>query len=157
MLLQPAYWWTASLTPQTTRTASASGCFPTSTAIQRSKIPGDTLAKVCPECHSRSGRLKRFNGGCFCDLTSCVSVHQECTCTTSGGRCTQSASVTPASLCRAETVITITASIPPLSARSPVDVALRFSTTRSLLSFWHSQSTTALRPCMSSLRCAPLG
>lgn len=78
-----------------------------------------------------------------------VSVHQESTCTMWEGRCTQSASVIPAFLSRAVTVITTTASTPPLSARSPVDAASRFSTTRSLLSFWPSQSTMALRPCMS--------
>ena len=86
-----------------------------------------------------------------------VSVHQEYTCTMWEERCTQSASVTPASLSRAVTVITITASTPPLSARSPVDVASRFSTTRSLLSFWPSLLTMALRLFMSLLKCVPLG
>lgn len=84
-----------------------------------------------------------------------VSATQECTCTMLEGRFMLSALVTPAFLSRAATVTTTTAFTPLLSARSPVDVVLRFSTTRSSLSFWPSQSTTALRPFTSSPRCVP--
>lgn len=69
----------------------------------------------------------------------------------------QSASVTPAFLSRVVTVITITTSIPPLCARSPVDVALKFLITRNLLSFWLSRWIMALRLYMSSQRCVLLG
>lgn len=84
-----------------------------------------------------------------------VSATQECTCTMLEGRFTLSALVTPAFLSRAATVTTTMAFTPLLSARSPVDVVLRFSITRSSLSFWPSQSTTALRPFTSSPRCVP--
>lgn len=114
--------------------------------------------------HSMTGRLMRQAFLVLAELWfECpdhqlsLSVNQEYTCTMWEGRCMQSASVTPASLSRAVTVITTMASTPPLSARSPVDVASRFSTTRSLLSFWLSQSTTALRLFMSLPRCVPLG
>lgn len=68
----------------------------------------------------------------------------------------QSALVTPVFLSRVGTVITTMASTPPLFVRSPVDVVSRFSTTRSLLNFWPSLSTMALRLFMSLLRCVPL-
>uniref|UniRef100_A0A3Q1I1V9 Mothers against decapentaplegic homolog n=1 Tax=Acanthochromis polyacanthus TaxID=80966 RepID=A0A3Q1I1V9_9TELE len=89
-------------------------------------------------------------------ILNILSVYQECTCTMLEGRCTQSASATPAFLSRVVTVTTTMASTPRLFARSPVDVASRFSTTRSLLSFWPSRLTTASRPSMSLLRCVPL-
>lgn len=151
---QPVCWWMASLTLLTTRIASASDCCPMSTATRQSKTPAGTSAKV-RLTHSRRARLMSCTF-CLAVLTiSCLYVNQVCTCTMWEGRCTQSALVTPAFLSRAVTVITTTASTPPLSARSPVDVVSRFSTTRSLLSFWPSQSTMALRPFMSLLRCAP--
>lgn len=42
----PVCSWMASLTPQTTKTASASDCCPTSTATPQLRTPADTLAKV---------------------------------------------------------------------------------------------------------------
>lgn len=135
---QPACWWMASLTPLTTRTASASDCCPMSTATRQSRTPADTSAKV-RLTHGRRGRLMSCTFSLAVLTVTCLRVNQECTCTMWEGRYTQSASATPAFLSRAVTVITTTASTQPLSARSPVDVVSRFSTTRSLLNFWPSQ------------------
>ncbi len=80
------------------------------------------IGKGTANCRAHRGLMRCTF--CLDVLTvSCLSVIQECTCTMWEGRCTQNASVTPAFLSRAVTVITTTASIPPLSARSPVDAA----------------------------------
>lgn len=148
----PVCSWMASLTPQTTKTASASDCCPTSTATPQSRTPADTLAKVWLITPVRVGNKEMMVIKC-----SYTFVVQECTCTMWEGRCMQSASATPAFLFRVVTVITTTASTLPLCARSPVDVAWRFSTTKSLLNFWLSRLTMALRPSMSLPRCVQLG
>lgn len=80
---------------------------------------------------------------------------QESICITLEGRCTQNVWVTAVSSSRVATVTTTMASIPRLCVRFPVAAAWRFSTTRSLLSCWPSLSIMALRPFMSSPKCAP--
>lgn len=101
------------------------------------------------------GRLKcNRNLHRDCRSKHCLLL-QEFTSTTWVGRSTPSAWVTVASLCKVGTAITTTAFTPQQSARSQVGVAWKFSTTRSLLSSWHSQWTMALRRSMSLQKCAP--
>lgn len=69
-------------------------------------------------------------------------------------KCTLNASVTAVFLCKVGTATTITVSIRPQCAKYLVAAVWRFSIIKSLLNFWHSQWTMALRQCMSLLRCA---
>lgn len=95
-----------------------------------------------PVCRAMLPRLTRF------------VLSQGSTCTTLAERCMPNASVTAASSCRVGTATTIMAFIPLRSARSPVGVAWKFSTTKSLLSCWHSLWTMVSRQCMNSPKCA---
>ena len=71
------------------------------------------------------------------------------------GRFMLNALATQPYLCRAEIVTTVMVFTQQQFARFHLDVHLKFSTTKNLLSCYLSRSTMILRLCLSWSRCAP--